>query len=94
MFWFLNHKQHELCEEVKLLRHEIRKLMIAQAVLDASLKGLTVSVDAAVAALAAGDSTTSTPDTAVSAYQAGVDAQTLRLATATPPPTPANPALK
>lgn len=83
---------HEIREELRLLRHELRKTMIAQAALDASLKNLTVAVDAAVAALAAGSTATSTPDTAVSAYQAGVDAQTVRIATATPPPTSATPA--
>lgn len=65
---------------------ELRKIMIAQATLDASLQALTTAVDAAVAALQAANGATSTPDTVVSAYQAGVDAQTVRIATATPPP--------
>ena len=83
--------EHEILKEIHLLNHKLHNIMIAQATLDASLKGLTVAVDAAVAALAAGDVTTSTPDTVVSAYQAGIDAQTLRVATATPPPVAAAP---
>lgn len=71
----------ELLERVLLAQKEI---MIAQATLDASVAGLTSAVNNAAAALAAGSSTTSTPDTVVSAYQASVDAQSLALATATP----------
>lgn len=74
------------------LIHQLKLNMIAQQVLDASLKNLTVAVDAAVAALAAGDTTTSTPDTVVTAFVSGVDAQTVRLAAATPPPPPPPPA--
>ena len=80
---------HEILEELRHLRHEIHALkeyqMIAQATLDASLANLTNAVNAAVLALAAGNTTTSTPDTVVAAYQAGVDAQTVALASATPP---------
>lgn len=72
-----------LCKEIKELKESI---MIAQATLDASLAGLTSAVNAAVAALATANTSTSTPDTVVSTYQAGVEAQTLALATATPPP--------
>lgn len=79
-------KHHDLSD-----RELLELIMIAQATLDASLKGLTAAVDAAVAALAAGSTATSTPDTTVSAYQAGVDAQTVRIATATPPPPSATP---
>lgn len=88
--WPVN-RDHEILRLLHELHHELHKIMIAQATLDASLKGLTVAVDAAVAALAAGDTTTSTPDTVVSAFQAGVDEQTLRIATATPPPVAAIP---
>jgi hypothetical protein len=87
---------HELCEEVRQLRKELKELkeyqMIAQASLDASLAGLTSAVNAAVAALATSNTATSTPDTVVAAYQAGVDAQTVALATATPPPVVVPPA--
>ncbi len=62
-----------------------KKIMIAQATLDASLASLTTAVSNAAAALAASSSSTSTPDSVVSAYQAGVDAQTVALASATPP---------
>lgn len=84
---------HELSDRELLIAlfEQNETIMIAQSVLDASLKNLTVAVDASVAALAAGSTTTSTPDTSVSSYQAGVDAQTVRIATATPPPTPATP---
>jgi hypothetical protein len=75
---------------VEDLRKALNKVMIAQTTLDASVKGLTAAVDAAVAALATASTATSTPDASVSAYQAAVDAQTVRLATATPPP-PATP---
>ena len=75
----------ELLDKMNHLEHEFRKIMIAQATLDASLTGLTGSVNAAVAALATNSSATSTPDTSVAAYQAGVDAQTVALAAATPP---------
>ena len=80
----------EILEELRHLKHEIHELkdsfMIAQQTLDASLLGLTNAVTAAVAALATANTGTSTPDTVVAAYQAGVDAQTVALATATPPP--------
>lgn len=75
-----------LLHELQTTSVLLKELMIAQETLDASLKGLTAAVDNAVAALAAGSTATSTPDTVVASYQAGVDAQTVRLATATPPP--------
>src|ERR1035437_11096858 len=79
----------ELPEELRHLRKQIAELtetiMIAQATLDASLTGLTGAVNAAVAALSTNSTATSTPDTSVAAYQAGVDAQTVALAAATPP---------
>jgi phage I-like protein len=84
--------EHLLKELIKAVHENNRLLkenMIAQATLDASLAALTSSVDNAVAALATIGTSTSTPDAAVAAYQAGVDAQTVRLATATPPVTPA-----
>lgn len=88
----------EVCEELGHLRHEIKELketiMIAQATLDASLANLTNAVNAAVLALAAGNTATSTPDTVVAAYQAGVDAQTVVLASNTPPPVPTPPITK
>ncbi len=59
--------------------------MITQAALDASLASLTTAVNNAAAALAASSSATSTPDSVVSAFQSGVDAQTVALAAATPP---------
>lgn len=76
---------------LKQLIHQLKELVISQAVLDASLKNLTASVDAAVAALAAGSTDTSTPDTVVTSFVSGVDAQTVRLAAATPPPPPPPP---
>jgi hypothetical protein len=92
------HEEHEILHLLREIREEQKlqhkEIMIAQSVFDASLKGLTVAVDNAVAALAAGDTTTSTPDTVVSAYVAGVDSQALRAATATPPPVAAAPAAK
>ena len=89
----------ELLEELRHLRQEIKELkesiMIAQATFDASLTGLTTAVSNAAAALAAGQSGTSTPDTVVSAFLSGVAAQTVTLATATPPvPAPTPVALK
>lgn len=84
--------RHDHNEERRHILHLLKEIMIAQSTLDASIKNLTVAVDAAVAALATGSTATSTPDTVVSAFQAGVDAQTVRIATATPPPTPATPA--
>ena len=82
----------ELFYELRHLRNEIHELkdsiMIAQATLDASLANLTTAVTAAAAALAVTNPVASTPDSVVSAYQAGVDAQTVALATATPPPAP------
>src|ERR1017187_2054431 len=79
----------ELLEELRHLRQEIKELkesiMIAQATFNASLTGLTTAVSNAAAALAAGQSGTSTPDTVVSAFLSGVAAQTVALATATPP---------
>lgn len=67
--------------------------MIAQETLDASLANLTTAVTAAAAALAVTNPIASTPDATVQAYVAGVDAQTLALAHATPPPvvTPTTP---
>ncbi len=87
----------EIHQDLECLTHAIHKLtntiMIAQASLDASLASLTGAVNAAAAALATNSTATSTPDTVVAAYQAGVDAQTVALAAATPavatpPPTP------
>ena len=75
---------HILLEWREQQRHQHYQNMIAQATLDASLANLTAAVNAAALALAAGSTTTSTPDTVVSAYQAGVDAQTVALAAATP----------
>jgi hypothetical protein len=80
-------KIFHLLREIEHRQIEIeRKFVIAQATLDASLLGLTNAVTAAVAALATANTGTSTPDTVVAAYQAGVDAQTVALASATPPP--------
>jgi hypothetical protein len=80
----------EICEELRHLRREIKELknsiMIAQTVLDASLVNLTGAVAAAASALASINPVASTPDTVVQAYVAGVDAQTLALSAATPPP--------
>lgn len=74
------------------LIHQLKEIMISQQVLDASLKNLTTAVDAAIVALEAGSTETSTPDTAVTAFVTGVDAQSVRLAGATPPPvTPPTP---
>lgn len=94
MILYLNRGElwHFLKEWRAELKHQHRENMIAQATLDASLASLTTAVQNAAAALAAGSPTTSTPDTVVAAYQAGVDAQTVALAAATPPaatPTPA-----
>lgn len=75
----------EVLEEFRHLNSKLKDIVIAQTTLDASLAGLTGAVNAAVAALATNNSATSTPDTVVAAYQAGVDAQTVALASATPP---------
>jgi predicted regulator of Ras-like GTPase activity (Roadblock/LC7/MglB family) len=84
----------ELAYELRQLRHTIYELkesiMIAQTTFDTSLANLTGAVTAAAAALAATGPTTSTPDATVQAYIAGVDAQTVALASATPPPVPAS----
>lgn len=94
-------KKDEPCQEIsyelRQLRHAIYELkesvMIAQATLDTSLANLTGAVAAAAAALATTNPTASTPDSVVTAYVAGVDAQTLALASATPPgPVPPVPA--
>ena len=69
-------------------RKQHKEIMIAQATLDASLASLTTAVQNAANALATASTATSTPDTVVAAYQAGVDAQTVALAAATPPPVP------
>lgn len=83
----------KMFKELRLLRQSIKELkdsiMIAQATLDTSLANLTAAVTAAAAVLATSSTSTSTPDASVAAYQAGVDAQTLALASATPPPVPA-----
>lgn len=85
------HDEHspELIEELRHLRHILeqltRTIMIAQTTFDTSLANLTGAVNNAAAALAASNSNTSTPDTVVQAYIAGVDAQTVALAAATPP---------
>jgi hypothetical protein len=83
-------KDHEILHLLREIREEQKRqhkeIMIAQASLDASLTGLTAAVNSAVAALATASTATSTPDAAVAAYQAGVDAQTVALASATPPP--------
>jgi hypothetical protein len=92
-FWTMPKKSDEpskeILEELRHLSHSINLLtesvMIAQATLDASLAGLTNAVNNAVAALATASTATSTPDAVVAAYQAGVDAQTVALAAATPP---------
>lgn len=80
----------KLIDELRNLGHEFRELkdsiMVAQETLDASLASLTSAVTAAVAALATANTGTSTPDSVVTAYVAGVDAQELALASATPPP--------
>lgn len=75
-------------EDLEHINERLKKIMIAQATLDASLTALTNAVNAAVAALATSNTATSTPDTVVASYQAGVDAQTVALASATPPPVP------
>lgn len=81
---------HEICEELRHLRHEIKELthtiMIQQSSFDTALAALTSAVTAAAAALAAGNTSTSTPDNVVNLFLSGVAAQTLALATATPPP--------
>lgn len=83
-----NDKIPELLERILWAQKQVTEaqqdIMIAQATLDASVAGLTSAVNNAVAALAAGSTTTSTPDTVVADYQAKVDAQALALATATP----------
>ncbi len=89
-----DHEHHKSCscsatqEDLKCLTKAIVELtetiMITQATLDASLASLTGAVNAAAAALATNNTATSTPDTVVAAYQAGVDAQTVALAAATP----------
>ena len=80
-------KIFHLLREIEHRQAEIeRKFVIAQSTLDASLAGLTSAVNAAIAALATANTATSTPDTVVSAYQSSVDAQTVALASATPPP--------
>ena len=80
----------EILEELRQLRHEIKSLkemfMVAQSTFDTSLANLTGAVTAAAAALATTSPTASTPDATVQAYIAGVDAQTVALASATPPP--------
>jgi hypothetical protein len=67
---------HEISEELRHLRHEIKELkesiVIAQATLDASLTGLTSAVNAAAAALATSNTATSTPDTVVNGFLSGV----------------------
>ncbi len=96
-----DHEHHKSCscsvthEDLECLTHAVNKLshtiMITQASLDASLASLTAAVAAAAAALASSNTSTSTPDTVVAAFQSGVDAQTVALASATPPasvPTP------
>ena len=60
--------------------------MILQAVFDASLANATTTITAAIAALAAGNTATSTPDATVQAYMAAMDAKIVALAAATPPP--------
>lgn len=80
---------HEITELLLEFTERQKQIMIAQATLDASLAQLTAAVSAAAAALATSSTATSTPDAVVSAYQAGVDAQTVALATATPVPTAA-----
>ena len=72
-------------EDLEHLFHKLNQIMIAQATLDASLASLTGAVSAAVAALATNNTATSTPDSVVSAFVSGVDAQTVALAAATPP---------
>jgi hypothetical protein len=89
------HEQRKSCccsdldqdlKHLTLAIHQLTKtVMIAQASLDASLASLTTAVNNAAAALASSSTATSTPDTVVAAYQAGVDAQTVALAAATPP---------
>ena len=82
----LLHKIFHLLQEWREeQKQQYRQIMIQQATLDASLAGLTTAVQNAANALAAGSTATSTPDTSVSAYQSGVDAQTQALASATPP---------
>jgi len=90
----MNHELKEIFDKLRELEHQYHKIMISQASLDASLANLTSAVNAAILALAAGNTATSTPDTVVSAYQAGVDAQTVILASNTPPPVPVPPVTK
>lgn len=85
MFGFLPKIFHLLLEWKQQQQKQHEENMIAQASLDASLASLTTAVQNAANALAASSSATSTPDTVVAAYQAGVDAQTVALAAATPP---------
>ena len=76
-------------KDLERLERKLDQYMIAQATFDTSLANLTAAVNAAALAIAAGSTATSTPDSVVSAFVAGVDAQTLVLATATPPAPPA-----
>ena len=78
----------ETLEELRHIRREIKELkdkMIAQSAFDASLANATSTITAAIAALATSNTATSTPDTVVQAYMAGMDAQVVTLAAATPP---------
>jgi len=77
---------HFLSEWKEQQKKEHKENMIAQAALDASLASLTTAVQNAAFALAAINPVASTPDSMVSAYMSGVDAQTVALASATPPP--------
>ena len=85
-----DHFARETLEELRHVRREIKELkeiiMVAQSTFDTSLQNLTNAVVAVASALATTTPTASTPDSVVTAYVAGVDAQTLALATATPPP--------
>lgn len=76
---------HLLMEWKEQQQKQHEEDMIAQASLDASLASLTIAVNNAASALATANTQTSTPDAVVAAYQAGVDAQTVALAAATPP---------
>lgn len=91
-----HHKHHDnnIAELLEKVRRAKKEYMLAQTLFDTSLANLTTAVTNAAAALAATNPTASTPDATVQAYISGVDAQTLALSTATPPPPVASAAAK
>ena len=77
--------EHEKLEVLREIAKTLKHIMIIQSTFDSSLAALTTAVTNAAAALAAGNTATSTPDATVQTYLAGVAAQTVALAGATPP---------